>query len=232
MANTIFNFRPQKGMVPLYQQLASCLEEEIRQQHLLPGEYLPSIRRLNRDLKISRTTVEAAYQQLIDKGLLESLPSRGYQVVAAPSKKAVKKQESVFSAGAKHTPDVLYNFSNNYVDTSTFDTVLWRRCLNRALHAPTSIAGYGDPQGERALREVLARYSYVSRGVACQPEQILVGAGLQTLLMILLPLLPVTGKKVGLEAPFFPRQSRFLALWAGKPANMIRPIPTGTGPVC
>lgn len=91
MANTIFNFRPQKGMVPLYQQLASCLEAEIRQQHLLPGEYLPSIRCLNRDLKISRTTVEAAYQQLIDKGLLESLPSRGYQVVAAPSKKSSRK---------------------------------------------------------------------------------------------------------------------------------------------
>lgn len=230
MANTIFNFRPQKGTVPLYQQLAACLEAEIQQQHLLPGEYLPSIRRLNRDLKISRTTVEAAYQRLIDKGLLESLPSRGYQVVAVSSKESGEKKHTVFSPGNKNIPDVLYNFSNNYVDTATFDTVLWRRCLNRALHAPASITGYGDPQGEQALREVLARYSYVSRGVACQPEQILVGAGLQTLLMILLPLLPVTEKKVGLEAPGFPQAEQIFRLMGWETRQYDPADPNGDWP--
>lgn len=36
-----------------------------------------------------------------------------------------------------------------------------------------------DPQGEPALRAEIAKYLYLSRGVICQPEQIVIGAGIQ-----------------------------------------------------
>lgn len=232
MANTIFNFRPRKGDGPLYRQLAGYLEREIEQQHLLPGEFLPSIRRLNRDLKISRTTAEAAYQLLIDAGLLDNLPNRGYQV-AAVSGNAQPEKNKIFSPPAekiKEKNEVPYNFSNNYVDTSTFDTVLWRRCLNAVLRSPASIAGYGDPQGEKALRDVLARYSYASRGVVCRPEQILVGAGLQTLLLILLPLLPLVEKRVGLEAPGFPQAEQIFQLMGWETCRYDPADPKGDWP--
>ena len=195
---TTFNFRAQPGREPLYRQLADYFREEIRLQHLAAPDFLPSIRKLTRDLKLSRTTVEAAYQILIDQGYVDNLPNRGYQVAAYVPQEA--RAETV-PANGKAKPAVRYNFSNNYIDTSTFDTVLWRRCLNAVLRDPPSIAGYGDPQGEPELRQVLARYSYASRGVVCRPEQILVGAGLQTLLLVLLPLLPLEQKVVGLEPP-------------------------------
>lgn len=205
---TIFTFRAQPRQGPLYQQLARYFRQEITQGHLVSGEFLPSIRQLTRNLKVSRTTVEAAYQILIDQGVVHNLPNRGYQVADYVPREA-NGPETVPERTEEKRPSVLYNFSNNYIDTSTFDTVLWRRCLNAVLRDPSSIAGYGDPQGEPRLRQVLARYSYASRGVVCRPEQILVGAGLQTLLMVLLPLLPLTEKPWGWKHPAFPRRSRF-----------------------
>ena len=79
---TTFNFRAQPGREPLYRQLADYFREEIRLQHLAAPDFLPSIRKLTRDLKLSRTTVEAAYQILIDQGYVDNLPNRGYQVAA------------------------------------------------------------------------------------------------------------------------------------------------------
>lgn len=224
---TTFNFRAQPGKEPLYRQLADYFRQEIRQQHLVSQDFLPSIRKLTRDLKLSRTTVENAYQILIDQGYVENLPNRGYRVAVYQPREASEGQE----AGEElRRPEVRWNFSNNYIDTSTFDTVLWRRCLNQVLRNPASIAGYGDPQGEPELRRVLARYSYASRGVVCRPEQILVGAGLQTLLLILLPLLPLDQKVAGLEAPGFPQAEQIFHLMGWKTRLFDPADPKGDWP--
>lgn len=79
---TTFNFRAQPGAGPLYRQLAAYFCREIRLHHLGSQDFLPSIRKLTRDLKLSRTTVEGAYQILIDQGVVENLPNRGYRVAA------------------------------------------------------------------------------------------------------------------------------------------------------
>lgn len=224
---TTFNFRAQPGKEPLYRQLADYFRQEIRQQHLVSQDFLPSIRKLTRDLKLSRTTVENAYQILIDQGYVENLPNRGYRVAVYQPREASEGQE----AGEElRRPEVRWNFSNNYIDTSTFDTMLWRRCLNQVLRNPASIAGYGDPQGEPELRRVLARYSYASRGVVCRPEQILVGAGLQTLLLILLPLLPLDQKVAGLEAPGFPQAEQIFHLMGWKTRLFDPADPKGDWP--
>lgn len=224
---TTFNFRAQPGKEPLYRQLADYFRQEIRQQHLVSQDFLPSIRKLTRDLKLSRTTAENAYQILIDQGYVENLPNRGYRVAVYQPREASEGQE----AGEElRRPEVRWNFSNNYIDTSTFDTVLWRRCLNQVLRNPASIAGYGDPQGEPELRRVLARYSYASRGVVCRPEQILVGAGLQTLLLILLPLLPLDQKVAGLEAPGFPQAEQIFHLMGWKTRLFDPADPKGDWP--
>ncbi len=228
---TIFTFRAQSQQGPLYKQLAHYFRQEIAQGHLVSGEFLPSIRQLTRNLKLSRTTVEAAYQILIDQGVVHNLPNRGYQVADYVPREE-HGTETVPEQPEGKRPAVLYNFSNNYIDTSTFDTVLWRRCLNAVLRNPSSIAGYGDPQGEPELRQVLARYSYASRGVVCRPEQILVGAGLQTLLMVLLPLLPLPEKTVGLEAPGFPQAEQIFRLMGWEIRHFEPGDQRQTGPGC
>ena len=174
---TIFTFRAQDGQGPLYKQLARYFRQEIAQGHLVSGEFLPLHPSADPE---PEAEPDHGGSGLSDPdrpgGVVHNLPNRGVSGggVCAPGREGYGNDAG--TAGRKR-PDVLYNFSNNYIDTSTFDTVIWRRCLNAVLRKPSSIAGYGDPQGEPELRQVLARYSYASRGVVCQPEQILVGAG-------------------------------------------------------
>ena len=49
----------------------------------------------------------------------------------------------------------------------------------------TELFTHGDSQGEQGLREAIRDYVYSARGVNCRPEQILIGAGSEYLLMLL-----------------------------------------------
>lgn len=81
---------------------------------------LPSIRKLTKDLKVSRTTVEAAYEILIDQGYVQNLPSRGFRITL--TKPAVPVEMPPLQEESFHRPS--FNFANHYIDTTTFDTVL------------------------------------------------------------------------------------------------------------
>ncbi|MCD7874828.1 MAG: PLP-dependent aminotransferase family protein, partial [Acidaminococcaceae bacterium] len=109
------------------------------------------------------------------------------------------------------SPTVRYNFANNYIDPVSFPTKLWRRYLNRALKNKDLLAGYGEPQGETALRRTLAKYSSAARGVICTPEQIVIGAGVQSLLQILIDILQPDITGIALEAPGFAQAERLFA---------------------
>lgn len=203
---TVFNFRLKQKAGPAYKQLAGYFQNEIEKKHLKKEDKLPSIRQLTDDLRLSRTTVLSAYQELLSLGLIQSIPHKGY-IVAEESSSAPRLAKNKSSSPSV---SIRYNFSNNYIDTKTFDTNLWRRYVNRVLISPETLAGYGDPQGEYYLRKVLAKYSYDARGVICKPEQIIVGAGLQSLLDIVLPLLKVKERIAGLEEPGFPQAEQVL----------------------
>ena len=195
MLTSAINYTKKNKVIPVYQQLANYFKQEIKQGHLQAQDKLPSIRKLSADLNLSRTTIETAYNILVSEGYLISRPQSGYQVCALLIASKTEKSEPYL---IKKSPNnsIRYNFSNNYIDSSTFDSALWRRCLNKTLHDPASITGYGEAQGEFALRKTLAQYSYTARGVICTPEQIVVGAGIQSLLAILLNLLPLQEKSV------------------------------------
>ena len=54
--------------VPLYEALYRCIREDILSGRLAPGEKLPSKRALSANLKVSKITVEGAYNQLLEEG--------------------------------------------------------------------------------------------------------------------------------------------------------------------
>ena len=56
------------GPAPLYEQLVSCLREDILSGRLPPGSHLPSKRSFAGNLGVSSITVEAAYSRLMDEG--------------------------------------------------------------------------------------------------------------------------------------------------------------------
>ena len=60
----------------------------------------------------------------------------------------------------------------------------------------------GDPQGEYGLRRVVASYLYQARGVNCTPEQIIIGAGNDYMLLLLHTILG-HNHKVAFENPTY-----------------------------
>lgn len=209
----IENFLPDMfSKEPLYLQIGQFIKQQIRSGQLPPGTKLPSIRHLAAALQISRTTAETCYTQLMAEGFLESLPQKGYYVADM----LLSRPRPAKTNKAKTNPAARYDFANNYIDATTFPAALWRRHVSRALRDKEMLSGYGDPQGELLLRKVLAEYSHESRGVLCTPEQIVIGAGIQSLLEILSAVLQdaVFQKKgdagtplpsIALEEPGFPQ---------------------------
>lgn len=62
---------------PIYEQIRSGLAEAILRGEVGPGEPLPSIRALARDLRVSVITTTRAYSELVADGLADSVPGKG-----------------------------------------------------------------------------------------------------------------------------------------------------------
>lgn len=75
----------QNSGVPIYQQISDQLKEDILAGKYKDGEYLPSIRGLAQDLKISVITTMKAYEQLQSEGLVTAMQGKGYYVNAQDS---------------------------------------------------------------------------------------------------------------------------------------------------
>ena len=75
----------QNSGVPIYQQIAEQFKAGILAGKYKQGEYLPSIRGLAKELKISVITTMKAYEQLEAEGLVTAVQGKGYYVNAQDS---------------------------------------------------------------------------------------------------------------------------------------------------
>ena len=147
---------------------------------------MPSVRKCAVLRNCSRTTVENAYLQLAAEGFIISRPQSGYFVTEIAS---VQKQS--LPEPVPDPPDipVKYDFASHGVDRSSFRFDLWQRYIKSALRENERLLSYGEAQGEKDFREALASYVRTKRNILCSPDEIVVGAGVQSLLCILIPLL-------------------------------------------
>ena len=70
---------------PIYQQIANQFRADILAGKFAQGEYLPSIRGLAKDLKISVITTMKAYEQLAEEGLVTAVQGKGFYLNAQDS---------------------------------------------------------------------------------------------------------------------------------------------------
>ncbi len=70
----------QNSGIPIYQQIADAFREEIMSGKRKSGEYLPSIRGLAKELRISVITTIKAYEELEREGLVTAVQGKGYYV--------------------------------------------------------------------------------------------------------------------------------------------------------
>ena len=62
---------------PIYEQITSQIKEMIMTGELKPGEALPSMRKLAKDLHVSVITTQRAYDDLSKDGFIVIIPAKG-----------------------------------------------------------------------------------------------------------------------------------------------------------
>ena len=169
---------------PLYIKLYEYYKDLISSGVLKSGTKLPSIRRCSSERLISKTTVESAYLQLAAEGYVTSRPGSGFYVndLNYLSLKQIKPQNKSLDHPSK---TITYDFSTSAVDLKSFNFDIWSRYIKSALRNNERLLSYGDPQGESDLRAAISSYIAKQRGVVCNPDQIVIGAGIQSLLHII-----------------------------------------------
>lgn len=148
---------------------------------------LPSIRKGAMQFQVSRTTMENAYLLLAAEGYIISKPQSGYYVTDIAKKK--RERQQALAIEKKEEAPIRYDFVTYRAASESFRFDLWRRYMKSALRQDERLLNYGEPQGEQEFREVLCTYLQKERGVICHPDQIVIGAGVQSLLHILCPLI-------------------------------------------
>lgn len=186
---------------PMYQQLYNQIKEDICTGELLANEKLPSTRFLAEQLEISRSTVDMAYSQLLSEGYIYALPYKGYfieknedmvqfEIIEDVNKK--KDQEDresnleIEKESGRREEKCVCDFSPNGIDRDGFPMSTWKTVYRGVLKDyGNQLYSQGTSFGEEKLREEIASYLYRSRGVYCEKDQIIVGAGNDYLLMLL-----------------------------------------------
>ena len=198
----------------LARQLYQGLRERILDGRLAGRSRLPASRDLARVLGVSRNTVTRALDQLYAEGYIEGRVGDGTYVAdvaglrATPVPPAQASPASVALALLRdhHLPlppagaPRAFRIGVPAYDLFPFET--WARLQARFWRKPSAARlGYGDPAGDATLRELVAAYLRSSRGLNCDPAQIVITCGAQQAISLCAQLLVQPGDRVAVENP-------------------------------
>lgn len=208
-----------KSIVPLYEQIYRYISNEIIKGRLKEGTRLTATRVMASNLDVGRNTIERAYLQLCDEGYLENKIGSGYYVkyfdmnlassleikgIENHGEKLSKEEKSEVNIG-----DNNYKFDLKYgnISMKDFPITKWKKALNDAvLHGDGSqFTTYCKNNGSDFLINQIINYLYKSRGVSCEKENLVIGAGTQFLVGIICDILKKEYNidKVAIEDPGF-----------------------------
>jgi GntR family transcriptional regulator / MocR family aminotransferase len=217
----------------LQQQIQRLVVEAILSGRCLPGEKMPSTRRLAKHLGIARITVTIAYTELVSNEYLVSRGRSGYFVAqTAPSRPkfdlpdhSVRTEvdwsrtigqrfsEHVTLVRPENWRDYKFPFIYGQSDPRLFDHHNWRNCALKAVGRKdfdtlaTDYYERDDPMlVEFILRQILPR-----RGIDARPEEILITMGAQHALWITAQILLTQRRTAVMENPCYPGLRQVLA---------------------
>ena len=196
----------------LYEKIRQMIFAQIRNKTLLPGDRLPSIRRLAQDLKVSIGTVQQAYTALEDQNLIFPKLRSGYYVKAGltmPQPKAdsftpvpakVTVLETAVSVMRSAAQKDLIQLGSAIPDVGGLGVRQLHQEYKRHAH---KIPNYEeDPLGYLPLRRQLAR-RYIDSGKSVDPDEIVITAGCQEALTIALRCIADPGDIILVESPCY-----------------------------
>lgn len=223
----------------LYRQLYQHLRGMIESGVLKSGSRLPSTRQMAKNLSVGRNSIIYAYDQLALEGYIAVKRGRAPFVVELPMRTEssrirtrsatnhLSERGRTLTAQRYHhgKPEVLA-FHPGMPDRDNFPFNTWSKLLaRRAKSARHDLFGAYFVQGYPPLREAIARYLAISRGVTCAPEQIVVTNGAQSAFDLLARILLDTGDTVWMEEPgYYGASAAFLSAGA-----RLAPLNVGDG---
>jgi GntR family transcriptional regulator/MocR family aminotransferase len=175
----------------------TALRDAVRDGRLTPGSRLPPTRALCEQLGVSRGVVVDAYAQLAAEGYLRTRRGGGTTVAELASALSVGPPP-----GRPATP-IRYDLNPFTPALAEFPRAVWSRAVTRAIkQMPDARFGQPDPQGDPALREVLAAYLGRVRGVRAEPGQIVITSGARHGIGLVWAALAGSGaRRVAIECP-------------------------------
>lgn len=210
----------------LFDQIRAAIESG----RLAIGDRLPPSREVAEELGVARSTVTTVYGRLAAEGFVEGRAGAGSFVTSAPRDLAPREHTVALSAraavvaalpppvGADARP-VRFDMRSGLPDPTLFPVVEWRRCVVDAYQ--TKPDGYSDPGGLPHLRRALAHWIGRSRGVEADFDQIVVTAGAQQAIDLVIRLLVDPGQVVAMEDPGYPAVRRLAQSLGAK----VVPVP-------
>jgi DNA-binding transcriptional MocR family regulator len=205
----------------LFEQVAEKIKIQIENGVFNPGQKVPSVRKVSRQLGVSVFTVVQAYWKLENQGFLQSLPKSGFYVPASRQLLPKESDREEISASLKISSDKSLNakiqsmglfitaitdpknlfLSIGYPGLSVLSTKSLRQSLKTGiLKAGDAGLTYNSRLGYLPLRKQLARH-YFDRGLNLSPDQIVLTAGGSESLNICYRVAGRTGGIVAVESP-------------------------------
>ena len=197
-------------------QLVSHFRDAIRRGLAPMGTRLPSSRQLAIDLGVSRQTVVAAYERLALEELVETRRGDGTYIAIeigpihlarsnptlAPSRLSARAQRMLDLPITPHLRDKRGLLSPGVPALEEFPWAQWRKAGEpMAGRARSDRLDRVDPLGSILLRKAIAEYLAFSRGVLCEPEQVVVTAGSHSAIDLLCRVIFDAGDDVWIEDP-------------------------------
>ncbi|MBV9296495.1 MAG: PLP-dependent aminotransferase family protein [Acidobacteriaceae bacterium] len=203
---------------PLHRQIYDAYRDGITAGQLSPGQQVPSSRALSSELGISRIPILEAYSQLLAEGYFESRAGTGTFVssslpdqLASSAHWSAELSQSGSRRVSRRADLTVWRrpwmhssgpFSIGQLAFDHFPFSVWSTLMaRRARKVNASSLNYSDAMGDKEFRETLALYLRTSRGVHCDPGQIMIVSGSQQALDLCARILVDPGDPVWVEEP-------------------------------
>jgi DNA-binding transcriptional MocR family regulator len=221
---------------PLVRTVMDAITERIAGRALVPGARLPSVRKLAETMQVSKSTVVEAYERLSAEGAIVSRRGSGFFVAGATrplSLKALGPQlDRVIdplwlTLQAFQTSDTTLKPGSGWLPRDWMPELNVQRALRQAARETGGPSiQYDRPLGYAPLRELLAR-RLGERGIAAEPDQIIITDSTTQALDLLLRFLVEPGDIVLVDDPCY---FNFHALLRAHRAKVVSVPFTRTGP--
>lgn len=191
---------------PLNLQLVDQIRAAITSGVLAAGDRVPSTRTLARALRVSRSVPIAAYLELFSSGELDSRQGSGTYVSGQAAEPGEYPHFSRVPVPAS-TP--VTDLSPQDFRADCFPTVAWRCAWHRAGYRPPPTTS-PPPLGILELRQAVALYLARTRGLSCDPQQVVITSGIRHTIELAARLLSKDKASIALEDPGYPSLHRSL----------------------